>query len=110
MALPFGLRFVRMPSNSIILSSGIQKSHCMYRQDAKCIMDSASVHPVALHVGSDMLGSRLATQRLRCCSLSHVISSRGVQKNALIFHTSGQLMGPSLLVHSICDGGVFTFW
>ena len=105
LALPFGLRLVRIPRVSMSLRSGIQKPHCMKRHDARCIMDSSSVHPLALHVGSGMLGSLFATHRLRCCSLSQVSSSRGEQKNDFIFHTSGHLTGPSLVGHSICAVG-----
>ena len=109
-ALPFGLRLVLSPMLSMVLRRGIQKSHWMCRQAARCIIDSWSVQPAALHCGLATLGSRLATQRFRCCSLSHVSSSRGVQKNDFIFHTSGQLIGPSLFVHSTCDGGVLALW
>ena len=109
-ALPFGLRLVFNPSASMVLSIGIQKSHCMNRHSARCIMDSRAVHCAALHWGLAIVGSRLATQRLRCCSLSQVSSSLGVQKNDLIFHTSAQLMGPRRFVHSISAGGGLALW
>ena len=110
LALPFGLRLVRISSVSISVSSGIQKSHCIKRHDARCIIDSASVHPLALHVGSEILGSLFATHKLRCCSLSQVSSSRGEQKKDFIFQTSGHLMGPSLAVQVICAVGALALW